>query len=122
MAFGKKTDLPEGASPAPIVGIGTQEGADPAARLKDFDSPPIDPTAKAAAEQTPTNDPAVIIKPNTEGVMFMPSPEEKAAEDENARKANEAAGVKAADPNEKLSTEDRLTRIERVLRSQGHIA
>lgn len=120
MAFGKKTELPEGASPAPIVG--TQEGADPAARLKDFDSPPIDPTAKVAGEQAPTNDPASIIKPNTEGVMFMPSPEEKAKDEENARKANEAAGVKPADPNEKLSTEDRLTRIERVLRSQGHIA
>lgn len=128
MGFGKRTDQPEGASLQP------SDAADPVARQKGFESPPIDPTAKVAAqspnavdqknaEESPNAVPAnEDVKPlSNEGVMFMPSPEEKARDTERARLANEAAGVKPHDPNEKLSTEDRLTRIERVLRAQGSI-
>lgn len=144
MGFGKRTDQPEGASLPPSDAaaravIGTQDAADPVARQKGFESPPIDPTAKAAAaaqspnavdqknaaespNDIPANDPRSDVRaPSNEGVMMMPSPEEKARDTERARLANEAAGVKPHDPDEKLSTEDRLTRIERALRAQGLI-
>lgn len=136
MAFGKKTDQPEGVSLPPSDAANTPAPTgDAAARLREFESPPLSPGKPIVAGDAPpsSSDPVGPAAPDPEAaanaprpngtadVFWHPTPEQAAAEKRNAEAANEAAGVKAdGGDKKKLSTEQRLDKIEAALRAQGH--
>lgn len=132
MAFGKKQEsdgLPPSDAPAvlgaPAVPLSSPDGAaDPVTRQEAFTSgttplPALE--GPKPGDPLPANDPANITPINTDGVMHHPSPEQKAAEDAQIKAATDAAsGGKSQDGKKSSSTEDRLTRIEAILRAQGY--
>lgn len=123
MAFvGKKTDQPEGVSLPPSDAV--RDTAPSGDRLRDFESPPIKPSTTDPVGPPAPDPDAASTAPHPNGtadVFWHPTPEQAAIEKRNAEAANEAAGIsKDGSDKKKLSTEQRIDRLETILRAQGH--